>query len=209
MTHVLNIWMTQVHIILMTLLIKLKKMSLICQLPSLPFLPKTLKIHLPTRIFLCKLFHKICVCDLDREKRFRWISLTGLRIRYKFTILQDKTFFIFDLPFRFCTPFSDYKVENSNYCDDFMKNYNVALSEEQIKTRKLHGSSLLNLMKYYRKNSEFMRPFVKNGMTTLLGNYILGVYVYEQYGTSESQTYFHIMNLRTNYCIIYVEWNKF
>ena len=54
-----------------------------------------------------------------------------------------------------------------------MKNYNVALSEEQIKTRKLHGSSLLNLMKYYRKNSEFMRPFVKNGMTTLLGNYIL------------------------------------
>ena len=86
-----------------------------------------------------------------------------------------------------------------------MKNYNVALSEEQIKTRKLHGSSLLNLMKYYRKNSEFMRPFVKNGMTTLLGNYILGVYVYEQYGTSESQTYFHIMNLRTNYCIIYVE----
>ena len=54
-----------------------------------------------------------------------------------------------------------------------MNDYNVALSEEQIKTRKLHGSSLLNLMKYYRKNSEFMRPFVKNGMATLLGNYIL------------------------------------
>ena len=152
-------------------MIKLKKMSVICQLTSLLFL---LKIHLPDGIFLYKLFHKLCVYDLDREKRFRWISLTALRIRYKFTIIPDETFFIFDLPFRFCTPFSDVKVENSTYCDDFMNDYNVALSEEQIKTRKLHGSSLLILMKYYRKNSEFMRPFVKNGMVTLLGNYFGG-----------------------------------
>ena len=92
--------------------------------------------------------------------------------------------------FRFCTPFSDVKVENSNYCDDFIKNYNVALSEEQIKNRKLHGSRLLHLMKYYRKNSEFMRPFVKNGMATLLGKIFFFVNAYEQYSTSESQTYF-------------------
>ena len=52
--------MTQVHIILMTILIKLEKMSLICQLPSLLFLLKTLRIHLPAGIFLFKLFHKIC-----------------------------------------------------------------------------------------------------------------------------------------------------
>ena len=160
--------MSFVFITVLTLL------SLICHLPSLLFLPKTLKILLPAGTLLCKLFHKLCVCDLDRGKRFRWISLTGLKIRYKFTILQDETFFIFDLPFRFCTLFSDVKVENSNCCDDFIKNYNVALSEEQIKTRKQHGSSLLKVMKYYHKNSDFMRSFVKNGMVTFSGNFLLG-----------------------------------